>query len=110
MKKAVVLVMSCEQEIYKNEEEIIRKTWAKDILYDKYENLKLLFYRGGSDDIKEYNNILLLKNNDDLEGTFEKTKEAFLYVKDHFEYDYIIRTNTSTYVNVQNILSFLGDK
>ena len=60
MKKAVVLVMSCEQERYKNEEEIIRKTWAKDILYDKYENLKLLFYRGGSDDIKEYNNILLL--------------------------------------------------
>jgi hypothetical protein len=107
MKKAVILVMSCEQERYKNEEEIIRKTWAKDILDDKYENLKLLFYRGGSDDIREHDNILLLKNNDDLEGTFEKTREAFLYVKDHFEYDYIIRTNTSTYVNVQNILSFL---
>ena len=43
MKKAVILVMSCEQERYKNEEEIIRKTWAKDILDNKYENLKLLF-------------------------------------------------------------------
>ena len=35
------LSLPCEQERYKNEEEIIRKTWAKDILYDKYENLKL---------------------------------------------------------------------
>lgn len=47
MKKGIILVMSCNIERYIKEEEIIRNTYAKDIIDGKYDNLSICFYRGG---------------------------------------------------------------
>ena len=38
MKKAVVLVMSCNEERFIEEEEIIRKTWGSPIINGEIEN------------------------------------------------------------------------
>ena len=56
--------MSCNQERYINEENIIRKTWGYDILQGKYENLSLFFYRGGYENEIIDNNVLYLKSSD----------------------------------------------
>ena len=108
MKKAIILVMSCNQERYFNEEQIIRKTWGKDILNKKYENIELLFYRGDSNETYvDENNVLQLTSDDSYYGTFLKTQDALKWCLNNKEFDYIIRTNTSTYVNVDAIKQFL---
>lgn len=110
MKKAIILVMSCNQDRYINEEYVIRKTWGKDIIEGKYENIKLYFYRGGFDKVyfDDENKVINLTNTDDLNGTYHKTLEVFEYIIEKCkDFDYIIRTNTSTYINVEAILQFL---
>lgn len=102
--------MSCEQERYINEEAIIRKTWGKNILDKKYDNVELYFYRGGSEKnfIDEENHIIYLNSGDDLDETGQKTSDCFSLLKEkEIEYDYIVRTNTSTYINIDAILQFL---
>lgn len=109
-KKAIILCMSCNKDRYINDEEIIRETWGKDIIDGKYENLSIYFYRGGAE--KEYldeeKHIIHLTSGDELNDTLVKSMDAFKWLKNKgLEFDYIIRTNTSTYINVNAILDFL---
>lgn len=106
-KKAIILVMSCNQERYINEEQVIKKTWGKDIIDGKYDNIELLFYRGNSDKIYLENNVIYIDEKDDFDGTYHKSLKAFRYIDNNFEYDYIIRSNTSTYINIEAIKQFL---
>ena len=106
-KKAIILVMSCNQERFINEEQVIKKTWGKDIIEGKYNNIELLFYRGDSDKIYLEDNVIYIDERDDLEGTYIKSLKAFKYADDNFEYDYIIRCNTSNYINIEAIKQFL---
>lgn len=108
-KKSIILCMSCNNQRYIDEETIIRKTWGKDILAGKYNNIDLYFYRGGANEnyLDKENHIIYLKSPDDLFGTYEKTIDAFKWlIENNKEFDYIIRTNTSTYVNVKAIEQF----
>lgn len=107
-KKAIILCMSCNQERYINEEHIIRKTWGKDILEGKYDNIELMFYRGGSDNTYLEGDVLHLTSDDTLIGTYQKSIDAFNFLLENKEFDYIIRTNTSTYINVDAIQQFLN--
>lgn len=68
----------------------------KDIFKHEYH---FLSYRGGYSDVVLDNNILKLTSLDDIENTFNKTIEAFKYIKD-FNFDYLIRVNISTYINL----------
>ena len=102
--------MSCNQEKYIEEENAIKETWAKDIIDGKYPNISVCFYRGGSEENRydEEQHILYLTSNDTLNSTFEKTRDAFEWVENNFEdYDFIIRTNLSTYINIEAISQFL---
>ena len=106
-KKAIILCMSCNQERFINEEHIIRKTWGKDILEGKYDNIELLFYRGNSDSTYLEKDVLHLTSDDTLTGSYQKTIDCFKWLIENKEFDYIIRTNTSTYINVDAIQQFL---
>ena len=46
-------------------------------------------------------------SDDDLDSTFFKTQEALRLVKESFDPDYVIRTNTSTYVNLDLVNKFI---
>lgn len=111
MKKILITVMSCDKEFFSNQEEIIKQTWAKDIIDGKYPNIDIVFYMGSpvinetyfDNDLK----TIVLKCEDGLDNTFKKTIRAFEYIDNNYEYDYIFRTNTSTYVNVQLLNEFI---
>ena len=110
-KKAIILCMSCNKERYINEEQVIKKTWGKDIIEGKYDNLKLYFFRGGAekDYIDDKNNVIYLNCKDELLDTYDKCINCFKYINENLnEYDYIIRANTSTYVNIEAIIQFLN--
>lgn len=111
MKKLLITVMSCDKEFFSNQEELIKQTWAKDIIDGKYPNIDIVFYMGSpvinetyfDNDLK----TIVLKCEDGLDNTFKKTIRAFEYINNNYEYDYIFRTNTSTYVNVQLLNEFI---
>lgn len=109
MKKILILVMSCNNEFFIAEEKAIKETWAKDIIDKKYENIDFLIYRGDNEKniYEKKENLLLLNCEDDIQATFKKTYLTFKLINKLFEYDYIFRTNTSTYINVNLLNSFV---
>ena len=113
MQKILILVMSCENEFFKNQEKTIKETWLKPVIDGKYENINYCFYSGQEDIEKhKYNkeeHHLTLRCEDNTENTFKKTYYAFKVCNKLFkEYDYIFRTNTSTYVNVELLNMFIN--
>jgi len=113
MNKILILVMSCNDEFFKHQEQIIRETWLKPVIDEKYENIDYCFY-SGDEDIEKHKyskdeHYLTLRCEDDVKNTFKKTYYAFKLCKKIFgEYDYIFRTNTSTYVNVELLNMFIN--
>ena len=108
MKKIVILVMSCQDEFFINQEKVVDETWGADIIAGKYPNVTLYKYRGGynSNDVTN-DNVIKLRCEDDINNTFKKTWAAFNILTDVEDYDYVFRVNTSTYVNVDLLAHFV---
>lgn len=110
MKKILIMAMSCQHEFFVNQEEHVKATWAKDVIDGKYENISFMFYRGGYEKnaFSKKDRLLKLNVEDDIYNTFKKTYFAFSMAdKVCGEYDYIFRTNTSTFVNVELLNAFV---
>ena len=94
MKKILITVMSCDKDFFINQEELIKQTWAKDIIDGKYPNIDIVFYMGCPVINETYfdNELktIVLKCEDDLDNTFKKTIRAFEYIDNNYEYDYIL--------------------
>ena len=110
MKKILILSMSCNNDFFINEEAVVRDTWAKPIIEGKYENIRYCSYRGGHEKNSYSKSECCFKLNveDDLKHTFKKTYFAIsMAFKTFGEFDYVFRTNTSTYVNVELLNAFV---
>lgn len=79
--------------------------------YLEYDNEKI----GNSDSDNDVGSSVI-ENGDDLyfkgtesviPGIYNKTIKAIEYVDKHYDYEYILRTNLSSFLNLYNILSFL---
>lgn len=95
--------MGCNDKFFIEQTNIIKETWAKNIINKTYSNISFMSYVG-SETYEIYNDedyILTVKCEDDLDNTFKKTIYALKWIENNnIEYDYIFRTNTSTYINV----------
>ncbi|NRB37950.1 MAG: hypothetical protein HRU20_05705 [Pseudomonadales bacterium] len=104
--KLVILVLSNNADPWnKIENEGIRKTWYKHSQLPK--NVSVLFYYGG-DEEKIVDDRLFLPYPELLENIGYKTIGAFEYVEENFDYDFLFRTNTSSYVHIENLLKHLS--
>ncbi len=85
MQKILILVMSCEDEFFKNQEKTIKETWLKPVIDGKYDNINYCFYSGKEDiERHKYNkeeHHLTLRCEDNTENTFKKTYYAFKVCK-----------------------------
>lgn len=99
------MIMSCNEEHFNEEEQVLRDTYLSILP----ENIDYIIYKGGYDEDRYDNetHTLYLNVNDDLDHTYHKTYKAFSYVNSLFEYDYIFRTNTSTYININLLNAFV---
>lgn len=109
MKKILILVMSCHDEFFKNQVEKIKNTWAKPIFDGVYPNIDFLSYDGVTDkhSLDKENKVLHVRCEDDLSNTYKKTYYALSLIKSNMDYDYVFRTNTSTYVNIDMLNKFV---
>ena len=102
--------MSCEDNFFVEQEKIIRETWLKEI--DNFDNIDYCFYTGQTIEKHKYikeDHKLILRCEDDINNTFKKTYYAFNIINKLFEYDYVFRTNTSTYINIALLNQFVQE-
>lgn len=79
---------------------VARNTWIKNL---KEHEIDVFIYKG-SDKTYIDNDVIYCYSEDDLAHTFEKTKEAFSQVLD--KYDFIVRTNLTTYINAELLVKY----
>ena len=101
--KIVLLVMSCNDPVLQTCTEMLNFTLGKEAT--KY-GVKYLTYTGGHKTQSIVDDCIHCVSGDDLDSTFLKTQEALKIVKDEFDPDFIIRINTSTYVNLELAINF----
>tara|TARA_X000001036_G_C20668802_1_gene801689 strand:- start:778 stop:1512 length:735 start_codon:yes stop_codon:yes gene_type:complete len=79
-----------------------KKTWVKEC--QPYS--EVLFYKGGTDTVRKGLD-LDLECGDTYSEMTTKTLKALEWVDSNLPFDYIFRTNTSSYVNYPNLVSYL---
>lgn len=98
----LILAMSCNEPFFVESRRVTHDTWAKDIILGSCKNIGFYSYTAsetGEEYIKD--NTIYLNCGDKLEDTFEKTMCVFDFLqKNNITFDYILRTNTSTYINL----------
>lgn len=101
----LILLMSCNKDIYTKEEEACRETFLNDA---EKEGIPFYFYKGISEEhplqlIDKENHVMYLPVNDGLGGTSQKTVMAFSEALKMKDWDYIVKTNVSTWLDVKKI-------
>ena len=105
-KKFIILLMSCNQPLYIKEEQACRDTFLKDA---ETASIPYWFYKGVSEEhpepgFDEETHTLYLNVPDNLAGTGKKTVAALEAILDQ-DFDYVIKTNVSTYLNIKNVVN-----
>ena len=109
-KKILILTMSCNIPYFKALLATEKDTWAKDVIKGKYENVYWYAYTNCDKKhpvpcIDQEDNMIYVNTGDGLYDTYDKTKEAYkLIVDSGLNFDYVVRTNTSVYINVDNLI------
>jgi len=102
--KVLILVLSCDDPAYNYiREEGIAKTWDSSAC----EGTEVYYYFGNAGDVSVDSNRINLTTSEDLMSIGVRTLECFEYCLDNFDFDYIYRTNLSSYVNKERLLKFL---
>lgn len=107
MKKIIIMIMSCNIDFFIDEESILKSTYLSRLP----DNIDYIIYRGGNKTSYDENtHVLTVESDDSLERTYNKTYQALKWVYKHKDFDYIFRTNTSTYVNIDLLNYFVNNK
>ena len=108
-RKILLLTMSCNKVHFKTLLGAVKDTWAKPLLHNKYPNVTWFSYTSCDEkhpnpcvDFEEH--MIYVENKDELGYTYSKTRDAYNMVKDIVDFDYVIRTNTSVFVNIDNLI------
>lgn len=100
------MLMSCNQEHFLKQEQDCKDTYLSRLP----ENIDYIIYREteiNTYDFNENTKTLLVPTDGGLGDTYNKTYCAFSWVTRNIKYDYIFRTNTSTYINIDLLNSFV---
>tara|TARA_R110000796_G_scaffold235611_1_gene354667 strand:+ start:237 stop:896 length:660 start_codon:yes stop_codon:yes gene_type:complete len=105
--KILILILSCKDTIYQDLKfKGIEKTWNSFEL----SNIETFYYYGGYDSRTHTQRDIYLTEPDSLNYISTKTIECFEYALKHFEFDYIFRTNSSSYINKHKLVNWLEGK
>ena len=92
-----------------------RNSKVQKDLFIKTNNEEIYWYKQGSKNILEnfdaklVDNDLFLNANDDSMSMGYKTIEAFKWIYENSDFDYLFRTNTSSYFSLENLNKFIEE-
>ena len=105
-KKILIVVLSFDKEPYVTLENTIRNTWA----FEKPKGVEVIYYYGNSKEDKLIGDKLFLNAPEGLRNVGYKTLKMYQYVYENFNFDYVYRTNSSSYIDINKLQSFVRDK
>ena len=110
--KVLILAMGCNQDFFIQEEKVVRKTYAKDILNNKYQNIDFWTFTASTDGKYHINkkiHKIAVPCDDSLYGTYDKNIKTFKVINEvlQLDYDYILHTNLSTFIHVPYLNDFI---
>lgn len=107
MKILVSVLSKKDNGVYSNLENVIRNTWLKN----KPDNIDVIFYYGDSKNNELIGDKLSLNIVDTYQNISHKTLLMYNYLYENSnKYDYIFRTNLSSYLDLDLLNEFIKDK
>lgn len=108
-RKILILTMSCNQPYYQSLVGVVKDTWAKPLIQNKYENINWFVYTSCDKQhpkpmVDFENHMIYVNTGDGLKETYFKTYDAYHLIKDIIDFDYVVRTNASIFVNIDNMI------
>lgn len=109
--KTVVILVIADGDEFKNLVKSIKNTWA----LDKTDEVEILFYYGRTQTYDPADGQSILVNDDLYCGVNRidictRNSIAFNYVYHHYDFDYLFRCCSGSYIVVDKLLAFLKDK
>lgn len=107
--KLLILMMSCNKDHFIKQSKISKESLRRQIEHHKLENDIMVYdYIGDNESNHIDGSTIYLTSNDDADHTFDKTYDCMKFINSqNIEYDYIFRTNTSTFINVKLLYEFV---
>jgi hypothetical protein len=102
--KFCVIILSTKIKSYQGFKVAIRNTWGANL---KKNNIDYFFYEGDWESDEIVGDTIRLNCDDSLNGTFDKFIKAADIIFSKYNYDFLFRTNLSSYINVDNFISFI---
>jgi len=108
--KILIVILSANLSPWDKLTDTIENTWGSF----KNKNVEIIYYYGDKDKAQYgpilEKNKLYLNHDETFENIGRKTIEMFDYIIKHFKFDYILRTNSSSYINQDMLEQFLYTK
>jgi len=113
-RKVVILSMTCNNPQYADMEKAILDTWAGPVIRGEVPNTEFWFYTAATDrlpaGVYPEEHKIRVDAGDAIENTYSKTMAVFDMLDEKgMKYDYIVRTNTSTWINVPLTRDFIAN-
>jgi SAM-dependent methyltransferase len=106
-RSVIILVLSYEGEPWAQlEREGIRKTWGSTV--GSFPLVEVLYYYGGKDTLYREQDKLYAPFPEGFVNIGRKTLTALEYINSHYEYDFVFRINSSSYVDIFNYLRYIS--
>lgn len=103
--KIIILVLSSNSPVHFINRFFQKTTWAKST----FKNVQIINYFGGYKTTKFKNNNLLLDASNKFTDIGEKTYNAFKWCNKNLDFDFIFRTNSSSYIDVGNLIEYINN-
>jgi hypothetical protein len=103
--KVLILIISSTREPYNRLEDAIRRTWGSN----KNEDIKIFYTYGDGESIQIKNDKITCDCPESLGNIGKKTIISFELLYNKFDFDYIFRTNLSSFVHIENMIKYLKD-
>lgn len=111
-KQILVVSESCDVPVISKMEETIRQTWGKTINEKFSENIKLIFIKASKTGKSYFDgkDTVYVNADDGLHHTFTKLGLGLKFINEELKlnYDYVVKTNTSTWLNIDMINKFIS--
>ena len=108
--KIIILVISTHSDLYKSFNNTIRSTWGS--IHNP--NIRIIYCYGkpflDNNGTVLINDRLYCNQLESYENIGRKTIDSFEYILQNFEFDYIFRTNESSYIIQEKLFTFLENK
>ena len=105
-KKVLILVVSSDTYPSRRNKRILEKTWIKNPL----SNQQIFFYQADNFTGFGKEKMISLKVGKSTREMSEKNLLAFDFALQNLEFDYLVRTNTTSYINLKKLNEFIENK